>query len=349
MRNFFISANTKNGFFSLYDRIFDNEKLDKIFVILGGPGTGKSTLMRRISATACGLGAEAEYFYCSSDIHSLDGVILTHGEKRVGILDGTPPHPRTVTAPAVTEEIWNVSDFWDNNRLDEQKEAIEKATAEKKQAYRRAYAFLSAAGALHDEGCAIAESAFRHRKAIEVIRRKLPALSRHGERSERLLRCYAMQGEKIVPEVTDGVTRLIPLRGNQYSAEVYLSIFASVLEKEHLEHLVLCSPLDPKRTDGIYFPATGVLLCKESLLLGDIKGRGLHLSAYEEKTLDLRLSKRIAKEEERLIQESKSALAEVKEKHFYLEQTFSSAMNFEKMKKQSKNWEERALKALGLF
>ena len=145
------------------------------------------------------------------------------------------------------------------------------------------------------------------------------------------------------------MTRLISLRGNRYSAEVYLSVFASVLEKENIEHLVLRSPLDPRRTDGIYFPATGILFGKESLLLPDVKGRGLHLSTYEKETLDRRLSNRMAKEEDRLIEEAKGALAEVKEKHFCLEQVFSSAMNFEKMKKRSEDWEERVLKTLDLY
>ncbi len=348
MRNFFISANSRNGFISLYDCVFDNAVFDKIFVILGGPGTGKSTLMRRVAATVEGLGGTAEYFYCSSDVHSLDGVILSKGKKRVGILDGTPPHARTVTAPAVTEEIWNLGEFWSLGPLEAQKATIEKTSVEKARAYRRAYAFLSAAGALHTEGYATAAQAFHYEKAAETIRRRLPTLSRKGERTERLLRCFAMQGERVAPNGMDEVRKLIPLRGNHYSAEVYLSVFASILSQEHTEHLLLRSPLDAQRADGIYFPATGILLCKESLLSEDAKGRGLHLSAYEEEMLDRRFLKQIAKEEKRLTGEAEDALRTVKENHFALERVFSSAMDFEKMRKQSEKWESCVLAALGL-
>ena len=43
----FISANSERGFFSLYDEVFDMHSFDRIFILAGGPGTGKSTLLRQ--------------------------------------------------------------------------------------------------------------------------------------------------------------------------------------------------------------------------------------------------------------------------------------------------------------
>ena len=65
MQNYFAAANTAAGFLSWFDDIFDPRSLDYIYIIKGGSGTGKSTLMKKAAAKAELLGAKCEYFYCS--------------------------------------------------------------------------------------------------------------------------------------------------------------------------------------------------------------------------------------------------------------------------------------------
>ena len=74
IREFFAAANTEEGFYSIFESVFPPSALDKIFIIKGGPGTGKSTLMRQIAEYACGRGYSPELYYCSSDTSSLDGI-----------------------------------------------------------------------------------------------------------------------------------------------------------------------------------------------------------------------------------------------------------------------------------
>ena len=87
---FFLGANSKNGFASLYDGFTDPAGGDFLWVIKGGPGCGKSTFMKRIGAAAEAAGLAAEYILCSGDPDSLDGVYFP--EKRIGYADGTAPH-----------------------------------------------------------------------------------------------------------------------------------------------------------------------------------------------------------------------------------------------------------------
>ena len=47
-RTYFLGANSKNGFYSLYDELFAGEY--RLHIIKGGPGTGKSSFMRKIGA-----------------------------------------------------------------------------------------------------------------------------------------------------------------------------------------------------------------------------------------------------------------------------------------------------------
>jgi ABC-type lipoprotein export system ATPase subunit len=44
--NYYAGGNTAKGFYNLYDSAL--EDLDKLFILKGGPGTGKSTLMKTI-------------------------------------------------------------------------------------------------------------------------------------------------------------------------------------------------------------------------------------------------------------------------------------------------------------
>ena len=45
---FYLGANSPSGFYSLYDQLIDPAQAEDYFLIKGGPGCGKSTLMRRV-------------------------------------------------------------------------------------------------------------------------------------------------------------------------------------------------------------------------------------------------------------------------------------------------------------
>ena len=89
---YFLGANSRNGFFSLYDGFVDPEAGDFLYVIKGGPGCGKSTLMKRVGKAAENAGLPVEYVLCSGDPDSLDGVWLP--TLHTGFVDGTAPHVR---------------------------------------------------------------------------------------------------------------------------------------------------------------------------------------------------------------------------------------------------------------
>ena len=87
---YFLGANAKHGFSSLYDNFVDLEGGDFLWVIKGGPGCGKSSFMKRIGQAAEEHGEAVEYIHCSGDPDSLDGVYLP--KKRTAYVDGTAPH-----------------------------------------------------------------------------------------------------------------------------------------------------------------------------------------------------------------------------------------------------------------
>lgn len=53
---YFLGANSPQGFYSLYDQLLPPETANAIYIIKGGPGCGKSTLMRQVAAQAAQAG-----------------------------------------------------------------------------------------------------------------------------------------------------------------------------------------------------------------------------------------------------------------------------------------------------
>ena len=75
--HFFLGANSGQGFQNLFPRFCKPEDHYDLIVLKGGPGVGKSTMMRRIGKAMEDRGEDVEYLYCSGDPNSLDGVHAT--------------------------------------------------------------------------------------------------------------------------------------------------------------------------------------------------------------------------------------------------------------------------------
>ena len=49
---FFLGANSPTGFYSLYDQLIDPAGAKSIYILKGGAGCGKSSLMRKVGQRA---------------------------------------------------------------------------------------------------------------------------------------------------------------------------------------------------------------------------------------------------------------------------------------------------------
>ena len=74
--SYFLGANAPSGFYSLYSHLLPPEQARGIYILKGGPGCGKSTLMRKVAQLVSQQGEAVEYILCSGDPGSLDAVIF---------------------------------------------------------------------------------------------------------------------------------------------------------------------------------------------------------------------------------------------------------------------------------
>lgn len=147
IRNFYAGGNTANGFHSLYDSALKG--LDRLFILKGGPGTGKSSLMKAVGEKMQNKGLNIEYLHCSSDNNSIDGVIIR--SLKAGIVDGTAPHVIEPKAPGAVEEYVNIGTAWDSAKLAVNKDKISAIASAISTKFETAYETFSEALKIHDE------------------------------------------------------------------------------------------------------------------------------------------------------------------------------------------------------
>ena len=80
---FFLGANTPQGFVSRFDQLADPTDGWREFVIKGGPGAGKSTLMKRVADFAADRCGQVELIHCSSDADSLESCLISKPRLRM--------------------------------------------------------------------------------------------------------------------------------------------------------------------------------------------------------------------------------------------------------------------------
>ena len=147
MASYFAAANTGKGFVGYFDRIFGD--VSRLYVIIGGPGTGKSRLLRELASEAEKKGHACEWFYCSSDPSSLDGVLIE--DLDCAMIDGTAPHTWEMKCPGAIEQVVDLGQFWDARKLAAVTEEAQRLTALKRSDYASAYRLLSAVCELEGE------------------------------------------------------------------------------------------------------------------------------------------------------------------------------------------------------
>lgn len=188
---YFLGANSPTGFYGYFQKAYGADW--KVWLIKGGPGTGKSTLLRRVTQTA---GGEWEYIHCSSDPKSLDAVIST--EKRVMIADATAPHTMDARYPGCVEQILDVGGGFDLTSLRQKREQVVTLMSANAVQHRRAVHYLAAAAQVQQVRQEQAEEKLRE-KELKTAAKKLcdtewPVLGSVGRESLRGLSAVTPDG-----------------------------------------------------------------------------------------------------------------------------------------------------------
>lgn len=141
MERYFLGNNTAYGFVGNYEGELKNKR--RVILLKGGPGTGKSSILKKIAAEAKRRGLDFELWYCSGDPASLDGVYIK--ELDTAIVDATSPHASGADLPKIKDFLYDLASSLSYDKLAAHKEDIERLLNSKKQYFIRAYQHLKVA------------------------------------------------------------------------------------------------------------------------------------------------------------------------------------------------------------
>lgn len=168
-QTYFLGSNGKNGFFSRFSQL--NSKLDGqyTYILKGGPGTGKSTIMKKIADELEKRDLDCERILCSSDPSSLDAVIFP--SLRVSVADGVAPHAMDPEYPGATGEIVNLGECWDGKKLFENRKKIIELTDKNAERRRRSRRFIESAFSIFEDGEKICRGCLDERRLARYVSR----------------------------------------------------------------------------------------------------------------------------------------------------------------------------------
>lgn len=339
---YFAASNSAEGFVNYFPEIFNRQSCSKIYVIKGGPGTGKSRFMRDVASEAEARGLTVRYYYCSSDAQSLDGIIID--EMKVGLLDGTAPHVFEPSLAGVREQIINLGEFWDEKKLCENAGEIERLSAEKSAAYKRAYMLLGAYGKLLEAENSLLSPCVNQKKLSGAVNRwlhKLPE-SNVPAKEAALCRAVGMSGKSKLDTYENNAHILFTVSDCYRAAHYFLNKMAETAKARNMSLRISYDPIMSCRVDALCLPDAGI-----TFVVGNVGERKINIKRFIDedklKFVKDRL-KKLEKEEKSIEAMVLETFNEVREYHFALEKIYMSAMDFETKEKYTENFVKKLFK-----
>jgi Cdc6-like AAA superfamily ATPase len=340
IKNYFAGGNTARGFHNLYES--NLQGLDRLFILKGGPGTGKSSLMKKIGHEWIEKGYNVEFLHCSSDNNSIDGVLIP--VLKVGIVDGTAPHVIEPKAPGAVEEYINLGEAWNARALAVQKKPIQQLTEQISQLFQKAYATFKEALEIHDDWEKIYINSMDFNKADQLTRKLIDSffgkmkLNKTADVRHRFLGAATPKGAvDFVPNLTEGIPKRYFIKGRPGSGKsTMLKKLAAAAEERGVDVEVYHCGFDPHSLDMLIFRELGVAIFDSTAPHEYFPSRDgdeiidMYEILIDPGTDDLfaEIISKIAARYKSKMTEATSYLAKAKELHDELEAIYIAAMDF---------------------
>lgn len=267
--SYFLGANTPRGFCSLYGE-YPRSRGVYLHVIKAGPGGGKSTFLRALSAAAQERGMDAEEIRCSGDPDSLDGVLIPALGQMW--MDGTAPHITEPGAFGADFDYVPLGQFCRTPLSPADRERCRVLTA----AYRAAFAQGTALLANREKPA---------EKAAVILARPLfallpPSKEDGGKGSEERLFLSALTGQGRLRD--ESILRIRPWMLEEGLTEQELSALSREAVRRGFRAILCLMPEEPACPEALFLPETGQGYLAASLPAGEREGEVPSFSCFAE-------------------------------------------------------------------
>jgi len=338
---YFLAANSCEGFISRFADCYNPYDNWKAYIIKGGPGTGKSSFMKKIAKAAEENNNSYILCPCSSDPQSLDAVILP--DRKIVVLDGTAPHTLDPRYPAVCEEILNFGQFWDAEKIEKSKEIIE-ITDLNKALHKTASRYLASAGQIlldsYKTALACTKKVETKAFADKLCKRYIPKKSGTPYEWVRFIGGITPEGIVTYPETIDNSCERLIIISDKYHAcsNILMNEIRDYCLINGYEITTLKNPFLPTLiTDHIIIPELKLgFATEDNQLFFNTDERRIHARRFTSNKLlhnsisRLKLNKKVSNS---LILATADTLKQAKQVHDRLESYYINAMDFDALNK----------------
>ncbi len=337
---YFLGANSPTGFVSRFDYLYQPEQDWFAYILKGGPGTGKSTLMKHIAKYAIDQNVETELIYCSSDPYSLDAVIFP--DYKSCVVDGTAPHTLDPKYPGVSDTIINLGQCWDPICIIEMKEEIITLTKRNSSYHQRSSRYLAACGALDRDSNKMVQPSIQTEKLLNYtqnLSKKLFGASKEqkGMETVRFLSGITPDGLVVFEDTLSILCDNIYIIDDEYGSAS--SILLAQLRDHALSsgfNTITCyCPMDPsQKIEFLLIPKLKIAFAVSNSwhpLSGIEAFKRIHAKRFSDSEMLSSRRQRLGfnrRMERELLNEAVSNLKKAKEVHDDLEKLYSACMNY---------------------
>lgn len=340
---FFAGVMTKSGYQSHLDETYKAGADWRAYLIKGGAGMGKSSLMKGVAAELESLGLSCEYIMCPSDPDSLDAVIFP--DIKACICDATAPHIINPKYPEACEVILNVADQCDREKLTLLKEEIVRLTDLNSATYQRVYRYIGAVSALLSDSYRLAYDCCDATKASVFGAQMASRLMRDkhctGEETVRFLSAITPKGLVHYTDTLSNICERVIAVEDEYGAVSRLilsSVRMMALERGY--DIITCMSLfaPDDKIEHIIVPQLKLAFTtRNRWLKAEVTDRIIHarrfcnVSLLHQKRQRLSFNRRAAAE---LVTAAVDTLTQAKSIHDELEKIYVDCMDFDALNRR---------------
>lgn len=266
---YFLGANTPEGFHSLYSQLLPTEEAKAIYILKGGPGCGKSTLLTQLATEAQARGYQIEEILCTQNPNSLDGLVIP--DLKVAIADGSAPHVIEPTFSGLVERYVNLGDCYQKNHLQSRRQEVISCTKDYKDACNQIVPCLSAAGELGETISNILSTpklAERlQKRATGIINREIKSKSKKkpGKITQRFLSANSSHGRiALFHSATQNNDKIYHLWDSYGIAHGLLMPLLTGAINRGYDAIACLNPMNPQRLEHLILPELSLAFLSSS-------------------------------------------------------------------------------------
>ena len=339
--SFFFGANNKIKYSSLYDELYNPFEKGNHIILKGGPGTGKSTFMRRIAEKLEKEGLFVERGFCSADPTSLD--VVAAPEINFSIFDGTSPHVVDPIMPGVSEHIVDLGVAWRRELLKENIRAIGDLTRTNRQLHDKTAEFMHVGAQLETQSAIISSKFIDEEKlqrfTLRLANRLLPnkKSNEKGRVHKRFLSAVSPDGIAVQHDTIVALSEeIITIRDEYGTVSPYITSYICdcAVEKGYDVYACYC-PLFPRfKMEHIIIPELKIAVFTENSYhySVDDEGKRINATRFYDKNIFAENKEKLVflkKAKKEIIDEAVRKVSLAKDIHDKLEAYYVSATDFD--------------------